>query len=101
MLYWVLQVIIISALFIFLIHHLIHFFTSTLTVPKVKHLVNKSNEKYENIYNIINNVNNEENDTNFSNGAKEEYTLIDLLPKQEEASMKNELKNFLKQQLTS
>jgi hypothetical protein len=39
------------------------------------------------------------NDTSFSN---EDYTLIDLLPKQQEnPSMKNELKNFLKKQLNN
>ena len=31
--------------------------------------------------------------------TNEEYTLIDLLPKKEEPTMKNELKNFLKKQL--
>ena len=44
---------------------------------------------------IINNC----NDKFVSN---EDYTLIDLLPKQEEnPSMKNELKNFLKKQLNN
>jgi len=71
-----------------------------LTVPKIKDLVNTSNQKYENIYNLIkeksiskNNNNGNDKDNN------NEYTLIDLLPSKEEDYMKNELKNFLKTQL--
>jgi hypothetical protein len=65
-----------------------------LTVPKIKDLVNSPTQKYENMYNIIKNGSN-----NASPPA--DYTLIDLLPTKQEdpASMKNELKNFLKKQL--
>jgi len=38
---------------IFLVHHLLLFFKSTLTVPKIKDLVNAPQKKYENIYNIL------------------------------------------------
>ena len=113
---WIIQISIISIIFIFLVHHLIMFFKSTLTVPKIKDLVNTPSIKYENMYNIIKNKDNDNNaisknslinygnnglinDTSFSN---EDYTLIDLLPKQQEnPSMKNELKNFLKKQLNN
>jgi hypothetical protein len=40
MLTWVIQITIISFVLIFLVHHLINFFKSTLTVPKIKDLVN-------------------------------------------------------------
>ena len=79
-----------------LVHHLINFFKSTLTVPKIKDLVNTPTQKYENMYNIINNQTSVNSDN--------DYTLIDLLPKkeqEEDKSMKNELKNFLKNQLHS
>jgi hypothetical protein len=114
MLSWVIQITVISIILIFLVHHLINFFKSTLTVPKIKDLVNTSNKKYENMYNIIqNNLNNDlKNDLNKNFEIKQnsseisslnnDYTLIDLLPKpveQEQPSMKNELKNFLKKQL--
>ena len=121
MLYLILKISIISLLLIFLVHHLINFFKSTLTVPKIKDLVNNPTKKYENMYNIIksqqgisNNYNytndandiNDTNDTNDTNGnsnnfLNQEYTLIDLLPKKDEENMKTELKNFLKKQLTS
>lgn len=90
---WVIQITILSLVLIFLVHHLINFFKSTLTVPKLKDLVNTTNKKYENIYNIINtnDLKNEKNEVN-------EYNLVELIPKKEE-NMKSELKNFLKSQL--
>ena len=81
MLSWAIQITIISIVLIFLVHHLINFFKSTLTVPKIKDLVNMPTQKYENIF------------------SQNDYTLIDLLPKKDETNMKSELKNFLKSQL--
>jgi len=96
MLSWVIQITIISVILIFLVHNLINFFKSTLTVPKIKDLVNTSTKKYENMYNIINSTS--QHNVNSIN----DYTLIDLLPKNEEdTTMKSELKNFLKTQLRS
>ena len=46
MLSWVIQITLISIILIFLVHHLINFFKSTLTVPKIKDLVNTSSKKY-------------------------------------------------------
>ena len=98
MLSWIIQITVASILFIFLVHHLIEFFKSTLTVPKIKDLVNNPSQKYENIYNII-----REQPRSIPD---KEYTLIDLLPTTDNEvdnpprqSMKNELKQFLKQQL--
>ena len=92
MLSWIIQFTIISIILIFLVHHLINFFKSTLTVPKIKDLVNTSTQKYENIYNII-------KKNSHTVPPPEDYSLIELLPKKEEVSMKNELKKFLKKQL--
>ena len=94
MLSWTIQITVISIILIFLVHHLINFFKSTLTVPKLKDLVNTPTQKYENMYNIINN----NNQNSYKNSSLDnEYSLIDLLPKKEE-NMKSELKNFLKSQ---
>jgi hypothetical protein len=112
MLSWVIQMTILSIILVFLVHHLINFFKSTLTVPKIKDLVNAPAQKYENMLNIIGRHN--ENNTNSRYG----YNAIDLLPsldestgldgitgtgekKEKEPSMKNELKSFLKKQLHS
>ena len=91
MLSWAIQITIISFVLIFLVHHLINFFKSTLTVPKIKDLVNTPTQKYENMYSIINN-----NQISYNNSSLDnEYSLIELLPKKEETNMKSELKNFL------
>jgi hypothetical protein len=110
MLSWIVQITIISIVLIFLVHHLINFFKSTLTVPKIKDLVNVPTQKYENMYNIINNQKMYKNENvnvnkNVNENVDNEYTLIDLLPKEKEKgkgdSMKSELKNFLKSQFTN
>ena len=97
MLSWAIQITIISIVLIFLVHHLINFFKSTLTVPKIKDLVNTPTQKYENMYSIINNNQNSYKNSSLDN----EYSLIYLLPKKEETNIKSELKNFLKSQLNN
>ena len=97
---WIVQISIISIIFIYLVNHLITFFKSTLTIPKIKDLINTSNQKYQNIY-----------DTISHNSNDQSYTSIDFLPKTSlennvaeinnvnPNSMKDELKSFLKKQL--
>ena len=92
MLTWIIQISLISIIFILLVHHLLMFFKTTLTVPKIKDLVNFPNQKYQHIYDTI---------AHKSSGG---YTHIVLLPNDsfvsnESNSMKNELKSFLKKQL--
>jgi hypothetical protein len=103
MLSWIIQATIISIVLIFLVHHLFNFFKSTLTVPKIKDLVNTPTQKYDNMFSIISKGNYDNNlvtnsNTNLSDNY--EYTMKDLLPKPEN-DMKSELKNFLKKQLSS
>ena len=92
MLTWIIQISIISIIFIFLVHHLIMFFKTTLTIPKIKDLVNSPIQKYQNIYDTISH-------------KSTSYTDIDLLPTgdivNESSNMKNELKSFLKKQLNN
>ena len=105
MLFWTIKITVISIIFIFLVHYLINFFKSVLTVPKIKDLVNSPNKKYESMYNTIKNYernkSSEINSNESSSRVEEDYTLIDLLPPTNEnkPTMKNELKNFLKKQL--
>jgi predicted PurR-regulated permease PerM len=98
MLSWIIQISLISIIFIFLVHHLITFFKTTLTVPKIKDLVNSSDKKYQKIYDTLSQQPNNQINSN-------SYTAIDLLPMQndniETNSMKDELKNFLKKQLNN
>ena len=94
---WIIQITIISFTLIFLMHHLINFFKSVLTVPKIKDLVNTPKQKYNDIYNVISSKQ-IVNDIN--------YNLEDILPSNnnnnnDEKSMKTELKNFIKKQLNN
>ena len=107
MLTWIIQITIISFIFIFLVHHLFQFFRDTLTVPKFKDLVNTPSKKYENIYEILSKQDNH-NNKNQTNIINDSYSSTDihLLPMMQETtqsstnnSMKDELKNFLKSQL--
>lgn len=111
MIAWILQITIISFIFIFLVHHLIQFLKDTLTVPKMKDLVNHPNKKYEHIYKILSKENNQ---THNKSQDDETSSEISFLPVQKEQpimqngikndmqnDMKDELKNFLKNQLKS
>ena len=99
--FFVIKISLLSITFILLVHHLLIFLKSTLTVPKIKDLVNSPNQKYQNIYDTI------------SHKSKS-YTNIDLLPMEinnptissgsimnSEPNMKDELKMFLKKQLNN
>jgi hypothetical protein len=100
MLSWTIQITIISIILIFLIHHLLNFFKSALTVPKIKDLVNMPNKKYENIFNVINNSSSKDFTTLSELDANTSYELnIEKLLPKKEINMKNELKNFIKKQL--
>lgn len=90
---WILQITIISIIFIFLVHHLIDFFKSTLTIPKIKDLVDSPSQKYKNIFNQLS----KQPDSSASSSS---YSTTDLLPPPpQENEMKRELKSFLKKQL--
>ena len=93
MLSWIIQITLLSILFIFLSHNIIIYLKTTLTVPKIKDLVNAPMKKYENIYNIINKNNGET--------TIPESKLIPTNNEFAEVNMKNELKDFLKNQLHS
>jgi hypothetical protein len=114
MLAWVIQISIVSFIFIFLVHHLIGFFKTTLTVPKIKDLVNSPSQKYQHIFDTINTntnsytkLNTESlNSNSNSNSNPNSYTAIDLLPSSDfnaspKDAMKDELKSFLKKQLNN
>ena len=95
MLIWSIQTIILSIILIFLVHHLIVFFKNTLTVPKIKDLVNSPIQKYKNMYDVISNPHTIEPQLipNFNSGIEDEREI-----KHDLSAMKNELKSFLKKQ---
>ena len=71
MIFWILRQIIISFLFIFTMHNIYNYFKTNLTVPKIKDLIKKPTQQYKDIY------------------ESEEKTV-------DKESMKNELKDYLK-----
>jgi hypothetical protein len=103
MILWTIQTAILCFILIFLVHHLLNFFTETLTVPKVKDLIYAPAQKYEKIYQTIqqstssNSIRSNNTDNNTSNINT--TSLADLLPTaMDTETMKNELKSFLKNQ---
>lgn len=107
MLFWTVQTILISFILIFLVHHLITYFKQILTVPKTKDLVNSPIQKYNDMFKIIGNTESSNSNVNQMNSN---INIEDYLPKAgftpEEIKndvnqeMKNELKSFLKKQMT-
>jgi cell shape-determining protein MreC len=95
MFYLILKWTLISLILIVLVHYLYSFFKTTLTVPKIKDLVNRPAGAYKEIYETIEKVKvNEreklkENNTNNKNNTSNN-TLI-----KNEDNMKDELKSFL------
>lgn len=90
MIVWTLQIIIGSFLFIFLVHHLIGFLKSTLTIPKIKDLVDSPSEKYKNIYAQLSSQQQQQ---------QQQQTNSMPLQKEEDTNMKQDLKSFFKKQL--
>ena len=122
MLSWIIQISLISIILIFLVHHLIGFFKTTLTVPKIKDLVNSPSQKYQHMFDTISkgelNPSKFSYDSSSSNSNSSSYTAIDLLPTEMQFNaadnssnfgldtstkdvMKDELKSFLKKQMNT
>ncbi len=104
MLFWTLQITIISIILIFLVHYIIVFLTSNLTVPKVKDLVNMPTQKYETMLSALSgksvpygSITPET--TNISDIESISYVESLLPSKPDVKTMKNELKSFLKNKL--
>jgi hypothetical protein len=96
----------ISLTIIYLIHHLYIFFLNTLTVPKIKDLVNKPNEQYDEMFKMLQgnrsgcirtekNTNKNNNNNNNNNNDNDKMTeelssfLNDLKKNPESETMKN------------
>lgn len=116
MLYWVIQIIVVSIIFILVVHNIFNFLKTTLTVPKAKDLVDVHMEKYKHIYatlkkgdesgSIMNQIPSSSGTTNIDDipvvgdQTLGEASIGHLLSPSENMNMKNELKSFMKKQLT-
>ena len=83
--FWIVQVVIVSFVIIFLLHHLYCFFKETLTVPKMKDMVKRPQQKYDALFRELR-MRNEETNGNTENDVANAN-----------AAMKNELKRYLKE----
>ena len=81
----IVQWVIISLILIMLVHHLFSFFKNTLTVPKVKDLVNQPSQLYKEIEQTL--MSSENNNTVKLSSANTNNNL-------DTKEMKDELKNF-------
>ena len=94
---WIIQVTALSLCLIAVMHYLYVFFKTTLTVPKVKDLVNRPQKQYDALFKGVSLMSQNRSDQNSSG----ETTSISMLPPlqpqtQNTSSMKDELKQFLK-----
>jgi len=83
--FWVAQVVIVSFVIIFLLHNLYHFFKETLTIPKMKDMVKRPQQKYDALFRELSMHHDE---SKMSSGANDDANDAN-------ASMKNELKRYL------
>jgi len=81
--FWVVQVVVVSFVIIFLLHNLYCFFKETLTVPKMKDMVKRPQQKYDALFRELRMRNEETNDNTENDVANAN------------AAMKNELKRYL------
>ena len=116
MLYWVIQITVISVIFILVVHNIFNFLKTTLTVPKAKDLVDVHMEKYKHIYatlkkgddhiSALNQLQPSSGTTNIDDipvvgdETVEKTNIGQFISSSENKNMKNELKNFMKKQLT-
>jgi len=106
MLFFTLKTIFISLLLIALIHYLYGFFKNTLTVPKVKDLVNKPTNRYNEMFAVINGANQPEHkrEKEYNSPLEQSMGQQSMVMGQQsmgqqsmgQQSMQAELKNFLK-----
>jgi hypothetical protein len=83
--FWIVQVVIVSFVIIFLLHNLYCFFKETLTVPKMKDMVKRPQQKYDTLFRELR-MRNEETNGNTENDVAHAN-----------AAMKNELKRYLEE----
>jgi hypothetical protein len=78
--FWFIQVSVVSLIIIFVLHNLYSFFKETLTVPKIKDMVKRPQQKYDMLFRELHNQVSASSSNGNGNGNED---------------MKNELKRYL------
>ena len=89
---FVLQTTILSVIFIYIAHSLFLYFRDTMTVPKIKDLVNAPSKQYMDMYGIISKHNDHDEDYEYDNAREDARQIVS-------ADMKNELTDFFKKKV--
>jgi len=85
----------ISLILILLLHHLFTFFMDTLTIPKIKDLVNQPSQSYREINKTLETCADNNNNNNNDNNNDNTTNINDLqISNNDKNEMKNELKQF-------
>jgi cell shape-determining protein MreC len=98
---WFIQVSVVSLIIIFVIHNLYSFFKETLTVPKIKDMVKRPQQRYDTLFrelrnqvaNTNPNANNSNNSNNSNNNSNNNANTVNSNSNADD--MKNELKRYL------
>jgi hypothetical protein len=89
--FWVVQSTIVSFVIIFVLHNLYSFFKETLTVPKMKDLVKRPQQKYDTLFRELRSMQSPEtSSSNLNGGGGGNHA-----PDSSADAMKNELKRYL------
>ena len=106
---WLIQASVVSLIVIYVIHNLYSFFKETLTVPKIKDMVKRPQQKYEMLFrelrdqvannghngNSNNNNNSNSNNSNSNNSNSNNSNSNNINSNNSNDDMKNELKQYL------
>ena len=89
---FVVQSTILSVIFIYIAHSLFLYFRDTMTVPKIKDLVNAPSKQYMDMYGIISKHKTYDDDDEYDNEHEDVRQIVS-------ADMKNELTDFFKKKV--
>ena len=87
---WFIQVSVVSLIIIFVIHNLYTFFKETLTVPKIKDMVKRPQQRYDTLFRELRNQVAENANANANSSAN---SIVNSSSNADD--MKNELKRYL------
>lgn len=93
---WFIQVSVTSLIIIFVMHNLYSFFKETLTVPKIKDMVKRPQQKYETLFRELRSINAINANDNANVNATSTTTSSAMFSARiSDSEMKNELKRYL------
>ena len=97
---WFIQVSVVSLIIIFVIHNLYSFFKETLTVPKIKDMVKRPQQRYDTLFRelrnqVANSNNNANNNANNNSNNNANNANSNFNSNSNADDMKNELKRYL------